>query len=56
MEELGKNMQLACQGLPARSISAEEPRLVNGFEVMPAGGRTVTPEFIRQLLEETGER
>jgi hypothetical protein len=28
----------------------------NGFELLPAAGRIVTPELVRKLLEESNER
>ena len=29
--------------------------MLNGFEVLPAEGRVVTSELVRQLIEETEE-
>jgi hypothetical protein len=40
----------------SRAGSADARRLVNGFEVLPAGDRVVTPEHIRQLMEESEVR
>lgn len=53
IQDLGKKMELACQGLSLHADRVEQPQTRNGFEVMPAQGRVVTQEFIRHLLEET---
>jgi hypothetical protein len=44
---------LARRGLRAPPRPAEAPRLENGFQVLPAGGRVVTAELVRRLLEES---
>jgi hypothetical protein len=31
-------------------------KVVNGFEVIPAGGRVVTEELVRSILDESEER
>jgi hypothetical protein len=30
------------------------PTVINGFEVIPAGNRVVTPELVQKLAEEVG--
>jgi hypothetical protein len=35
------------------SRPATKPRLHNGFEVIPAEGRVVTTELVRQIMEES---
>jgi hypothetical protein len=32
-----------------------DPRVQNGFEVLPARGRVVTNELVRQIIEETSD-
>ena len=45
---------LARIALTSSSLSAHpDHALVNGFEVIPAGQRRVTPEFIRKLMDES---
>lgn len=36
----------------ALKLSSASPAIVNGFEVIPAEGRIVTPELIERLMEE----
>ncbi|MCL4206954.1 MAG: hypothetical protein KJ000_31110 [Pirellulaceae bacterium] len=43
----------ARRGIRAPLAGTSEPLLVNGFEVLPAGGRVVTSELVRQISEET---
>jgi hypothetical protein len=44
---------LARQALVSSHPTAHAgPDLVNGFETLPAGGRVVTAELVRQLMEE----
>jgi hypothetical protein len=43
----------ARRGIRAPLESTTERLLVNGFEVLPAGGRVVTSELVRQIIEET---
>jgi hypothetical protein len=45
--------ELAREGLVAVRSTAAEPRLVNGFEVLPAGGRVVTSELVRKMMDES---
>ena len=44
-------------GLARKALSQSTPtgpvHLVNGFEVMPADGRVVTPELVQKLIEES---
>lgn len=39
-------------GIRVRADNSSEPIVLNGFEVIPATGRVVTNEFVRQLVEE----
>jgi hypothetical protein len=43
----------ARRGLRSPTGRASEPVVSNGFEVLPAEGRLVTNELVRQVLEET---
>lgn len=44
---------LARKALSASSPPVEnQPRMVNGFEVLPARGRVVTSEQVRELMED----
>ena len=43
----------ARRGLCNPAETQLEPLVVNGFEVLPARGRLVTNELVRQILEET---
>lgn len=45
--------ELAREGLVAVRSGSGEPQLVNGFEVLPAGGRVMTSERVRQLMDES---
>lgn len=45
--------ELARRGIQAPRPAAKRGKLVNGFEVLPAGGRVVTPELVQRILEET---
>jgi hypothetical protein len=45
--------ELAREGLVSIRSGSAEPQLVNGFEVLPAGGRVVTSERVRQLMDES---
>ena len=45
----------ARRGIRGPTELSPEPRVINGFEVLPAQGRVVTNEFVRQVLEETEE-
>ncbi len=42
----------ARRGIWAPVDEPTEPRVVNGFEVLPARGRVITDELVRRLLEE----
>ena len=42
----------ARRGLHAPVESSARPVVVNGFELLPAQGRLITNELVRQLLEE----
>ena len=42
----------ARRGLRSRTGSSLEPTVSNGFEVLPAQGRLVTNDHVRQMLEE----
>ena len=53
IEEVGRKMELACRDLPGDDTGVKQPQVLNGFEIIPANGRVVTPEFIRKLLEKT---
>jgi len=45
--------EMARRGIKSpASESRGRARVVNGFEVIPAGGRLITPELIERLLEE----
>jgi hypothetical protein len=43
----------ARRGLRSPTELSTEPVVVNGFELLPAQGRLITNELVRQLLEET---
>ena len=45
--------ELARRGIQAPRPAPRRARLVNGFEVLPAGDRVVTPELVQRILEET---
>lgn len=46
--------ELARMALVSDQPSADyPPNLVNGFEVIPADQRVVTPELVRKLMEES---
>jgi len=44
--------ELARKGLMMTRPDASAPTVLNGFEVIPAEGRIVTPELVRQLMDE----
>jgi hypothetical protein len=46
----------ARRGIRAPLESTTERLLLNGFEVIPANGRVVTSELVRQIIEETHDR
>jgi hypothetical protein len=46
-------LEWARRGIRARADKSPEPAVLNGFEVLPAEGRVVTNESVRQLVEET---
>ena len=51
--------ELARRGIHAPrtpSVSATSPTVMNGFEVLPAGGRVITPQLVQKLLDETEAR
>lgn len=45
--------------LARRGIHQHRPRggrkVLNGFEILPAAERVVTPELVHKILEQTGE-
>ena len=43
---------LARRGISAPRSKAKGAKVVNGFEILPAGDRVVTPELVGRLLEE----
>ena len=43
----------ARRGIRVGADKSPEPTMLNGFEVLPAEGRVVTNEIVRQLVEET---
>lgn len=45
--------ELARLGIQAPRRATKRTRLVNGFEVLPAGDRVVTSELVQRILEET---
>ena len=45
--------ELARRGIHAPRTPFVSPTVVNGFEVLPAEGRVVTPQLVKKLLEET---
>lgn len=45
--------ELARRGINAPRRESKAARVVNGFELLPAGGRVVTPELVQRLLDET---
>jgi hypothetical protein len=45
--------ELARRGIHCPPATTEAPRFENGFEILPAGGRVVTPELVQRILEET---
>jgi hypothetical protein len=46
---------LARRGIHAHAARGRSRRVRNGFEVLPADGRVVTPETVQKILEETNE-
>ncbi len=44
---------LARRGINAPRRGSKPARVKNGFELLPAGGRVVTPEMVQRLLDET---
>lgn len=46
--------ELARRGIH-RHRPRSRPKVVNGFEILPAAERIVTPELVQKILEETGE-
>jgi hypothetical protein len=48
--------ELARRGIHCPPGGTEPPRIENGFEVLPAGGRVVTDELVQRILEETEDR
>ena len=54
----GKTSGQILSDLARRGINAPRPgsgpaQVVNGFELLPVGGRVVTPELVQRLLDET---
>jgi hypothetical protein len=47
--------ELARRGLHAPASGTRQAQVRNGFEVLPAGGRVVTPELVERLLDETDD-
>ncbi|HKC25465.1 MAG TPA: antitoxin [Thermoanaerobaculia bacterium] len=45
--------ELARRGIRAPPAEVKRARVVNGFEVLPAGGRVITAELVQRILEET---
>jgi hypothetical protein len=43
---------LVRQALAITPSPVAQPSVVNGFEVIPTTGRTVTPEIVRQLMDD----
>ena len=43
----------ARRGIRGSTESSPEPLVVNGFEILPARGRVVTSEQVRELLDES---
>jgi hypothetical protein len=46
--------ELARKGIYAHA-GKQTKTVHNGFEVLPAGGRVVTPQVVQKILEEAGE-
>jgi hypothetical protein len=44
---------LARRGINAPRRGSKPARVVNGFEVLPADGRVITPELVQRILDET---
>lgn len=47
---------LARRGIQAPAPSSRGRKARSGFEVLPAGGRLVTPELVQRILEESEDR
>lgn len=47
---------LARKALTSSERGNGEPKILNGFELLPSRGEVVTPEFVRKLLEETEDQ
>lgn len=47
--------ELARSGIHGRAGSKARRKIVNGFEVMPAAERVVTPQLVQKILDESGE-
>lgn len=47
--------ELARKGIHAHSAKARRTAVRNGFELIPADGRIITPELVQKILEESGE-
>ena len=45
--------ELARQGIQAAQRRKNRTKLVNGFEVLPTGGRIITTDLVQRLLGET---
>lgn len=45
--------ELARLGIQVLRHDSKKRKLVNGFEILPAGDRIVTTELVRRVLEET---
>jgi hypothetical protein len=47
--------ELARKGIHVHGGKASRRYTRNGFEVIPADGRIITPELVQKILEESGE-
>jgi hypothetical protein len=45
--------ELARRGLHAPAAVERGAQVKNGFEILPAAGRVVTPELVERLLDDT---
>ena len=47
--------QLARRGIQQNHRGKQAGKIINGFEVLPADGRVVTPQLVQKILEESVE-
>lgn len=47
---------LARKALTSPESGSSEPKILNGFELLPRRGEVITPEFVRKLVEESEDQ